>query len=185
MQGKTSKTEPSPIWPEAPRLCPERPFPRYRFTPGLNPHPTSHPEGHSKEHVPPNQWQENRIFLFGIDLYHQGYLWESHEAWEALWHLTAKEDGEGQFLQGLIQNSAAQLKVHLKQWSAARQLSHEAWERICQVFSSGICDIKGRFMGIDVSRLAEEMQAHYGVLWRGRDEVKGSPPHLSFCNASS
>ena len=130
-----------PLWPEAPRYCPQISFPSYRFVPGLNPHPSlsrgeiplssppppSVSSGRDRSFrpvtrnkfdvtgihslkIPPDQWQENEIYLFGVDLYHQGYLWESHEAWEALWHLTDKKGVEGQFFQGLIQNSAALLK---------------------------------------------------------------------------
>ncbi len=179
--------EPQPLWPQAARLCPQRSLPRYRFTPGLNFHPSGHPQGHSYGNdiakeismpLPPERWRDNEIYLFGIDLYHQGYFWESHEAWEALWHFTDKEDGEGQFLQGLIQNSAAQLKVHLKQVSAAKHLSHEAWERLCFVLSSGVCDEKSYFMGIDVSKLVTCIQTYYGPLWTGGNSPAGQAPRL-------
>ena len=120
--------EPSPVWPDAPRYCPHRIFPAYRFTPGLNLHPRGQVGGHSyglleevPPYLPPNRWRENEVYLFGVDLYHYGYLWESHELWESLWHLTNKEEPEGQFLQGLIQNSAAKLKLHLNEFSGAQR----------------------------------------------------------------
>ncbi len=179
-----SLTEPPPLWPDALRYS-QRKFPSYRFVPGLNPHPTGNPAGHSykqhleiKTHLSPDQWKSNDIYLFGIDLYHQGYLWESHEAWEALWHLTQKNDAEGQFLQGLIQNAAAQLKIHLQQWSAAKHLSHEAWERLCFVLGSGVCDEKNYFMGIDVSKLAMTLQNYYGSLWTESHSPSEQAPKL-------
>ncbi len=147
--------EPAPIWLEAPRLCPQRPLPPYRFVPGRSPHPEIDPQGHSygKEkpvltHLPTDRWRENETYLFGIDLYHQGYLWESHEAWESLWHLTKKVDAEGQLLQGLIQHAAALLKAHLGQPQAAWHLSQEASRRIQMVIGAGVCNHEGRFMGI-------------------------------------
>ncbi|QQR80200.1 MAG: DUF309 domain-containing protein [Deltaproteobacteria bacterium] len=179
--------EPSPLWPIAPRYS-SRPFPPYRFTPGLNKHPTALPEGHSyghdianeiKTHMPISDWKKNDVYLYGIDLYHQGYLWESHEAWEALWHLTKKTDAEGQFLQGLIQNSAALLKIHLKQWAPARHLSHEAWERLCAVLDSAACiEPKNQFMGIDLEKLLQGMQSYYKSLWESKKAISNSPPLL-------
>ena len=177
--------EPAPIWSEAPRLCPQRRFPSYRFTPGLNPHPRQDPRGHAygkKEekpvYLPPDRWRENEFYLFGIDLYHQGFLWESHEVWEALWHLTGKEDPEGQFLQGLIQNSAAQLKLHIKEKGGGQHLSQEAWRRLRFVLDSGVCHKEGSFMGINLSKLLKEMENHYTPLWKQKGDVVGLPPRL-------
>ncbi len=154
--------EPKPIWPEAPRYCPERPFPPYRFTPGFNPHPRQDPKGHAygrteerPAYLPPERWQENKTYLFGVDLYHQGYLWESHEAWESLWHLTDKEGVEGQFLQGLIQNSAAQLKAHLQEYKGARHLNQEATRRFEFVIRSSPI-----FMGLSLRTLLETMKGN-------------------------
>lgn len=180
-------TQPLPLWPEAPRYT-KRTLPPYRFTPGLNKHPTALPEGHSyghdiadevKTHISIENWKQNEIYLYGIDLYHQGYLWESHEAWEALWHLTGKTDPEGQFLQGLIQNSAALLKVHLKQWAPARHLSHEAFERLCSVLESSTCaETKNIFMGLPLEKFLQDMQAYYKSLWKGEEAIGASPPLL-------
>lgn len=174
-----------PLWPEAPRLCPQRDFPPYRFTPGFNPHPRADPRGHAygqKEgipaYLPPDRWRENEPYLFGIDLYHQGYLWESHELWESLWHLTEKEGPEGQFLQGLIQNSAAQLKLHIQEITGAARLSREALRRLKFVLDSGVCDKEGRFMGIPISELLQAMVFHYRPLWEKKKKVLGDAPRL-------
>lgn len=173
--------EPSPIWPEAPRYAPERGFSPYRFTPGVNPHPRRDPQGHAfgkpdekPNYIPPERWKENGLYLHGVDLYHQGYLWESHEAWETLWHLTGKEDVEGQFLQGLIQNAAALLKVHQAQWDGARHLSGEAHRRLQFVVLSGASS----FMGLNVKRFLRDLETYYAPLWKGRDSVQGLPPRL-------
>jgi hypothetical protein len=170
-----------PVWEEAPRLSPARAFPSYRFTPGLNPHPRQNPKGHSYGHkeetpsyLPPERWRENDLYLYGIDLYHQGYLWESHEAWESLWHLTDKEGVEGQLLQGLIQNAAALLKVHLKQWDGARHLSKEAHRRL----QFAAMHRTGLFMGLDLEAFLRDVEAFYLPLWEGNDAVRNEPPRL-------
>lgn len=97
----------------------QRSFPRYRYVPTLHPHPVIDPKGHSykkeeekPEYLPPEKWKQNDLYLYGIDLYNHGYWWEAHEAWESLWLTTQKTDVEGQFLQGLIQFSAALLKLY-------------------------------------------------------------------------
>lgn len=177
-----SPDEPSPAWAEAPRYAPMwRVFPAYRFVPGITPHPRRDPKGHAfgkpeekPSYIVPGRWRENDFYLHGIDLYHQGYLWESHEAWETLWHLTGKEDVEGQFLQGLIQNSAALLKIHQGLWDGARHLSREAHRRLTFVTEAG----GTRFMGIDVRTLVQALESYYGPLWEGRNEVSGRPPRL-------
>ena len=51
------------------------------------------------------------VFLYGVDLYNHGYLWEAHEAWEGLWHQAKRDALQAEFLQGLIQCAAAALKV--------------------------------------------------------------------------
>lgn len=213
--------EPAPIWPDSPRYCPGRPFPAYRFVPGLNLHPTGQVGGHSygkpvehPSYLPPGRWRENQLYLFGIDLYHQSYFWESHEAWEILWHLTkskrvSAEPGfarsaerserfhpgvtdegsggerdlplniiEGQFLQGLIQNAAAQLKVHVKAWDGARHLSQEAFRRLQFTLKSGVCDADGKFMGAEVEALLQSMKVHYEPLWEGLDDIVPPAPQL-------
>ena len=109
------------------RRLPQRPFPPYAFLPGRDPHPVRDPRGHSFGHeeelgdfIESSAWSTNEEYLFGVDLYNHGYLWEAHEAWEGLWHVT-KETGtrpdelQGLFLQGLIQCTAAALKVRMGQ----------------------------------------------------------------------
>jgi len=92
-------------------------FPPYRFVPGRSPHPRRDPTGHSfgvpepKPPAPdPAKWKENDLYLHGIDLYNFAFWWECHEALEALWHAAGHTTPTGQFLQGVIQVSAANLK---------------------------------------------------------------------------
>lgn len=103
-----------------PRYC-AKPFPPYRFLPGVNPHPSESPQGHSYGKPEPvvapltiTDWFKNEIYLYGVDLYNHRYWWESHEAWESLWKSHPKDKLTRDFLQGLIKVSAAFLKWELK-----------------------------------------------------------------------
>lgn len=184
--GAPPRGEPAPPWPETPRLCPERPLPPYRFVPGLNPHPVEHPDGHSRglrhtvERIPPERWRQNKDYLYGIDLYHRGYYWESHEAWEGLWRLAPLEGPERGFLQGLILNSAAQLKAHVGSARGARRLSRSSAERFEAVLGSRA--FGGVYMGLQVADVLGQLRVHYGPLWREGDNegihLEGRPPLL-------
>lgn len=187
-QGMARRAEPVAAWPDAPRLRPEMPLPAYRFVPGWNAHPTESPEGHSYgksqqvSRLVPERWRENDDYLYGIDLYHRGYYWEAHEAWEGLWRQTSRDSCEGLFLQGLILNSAAQLKIHLGSTRGARSLSRSAEERLVRVLASGRCERGDCFMGLNVSDLLTTLRVHYGPLWEsaGNCEIRlqGRPPLL-------
>ncbi len=100
------------------RLVPDEPFPPYAFVPGRFPHPTSDPAGHSfGKTVPPpskaepDQWQQCRPYLYGIDLFNAGYYWESHVAWESLWIACGRKGVIADFLKGLIHLAAAGVKA--------------------------------------------------------------------------
>jgi hypothetical protein len=163
-------------------------LPAYRFVPGLNPHPTEDPAGHaygrteSVSRLVAERWWDNDTYLHGIDLYHRGYYWEAHEAWEGLWRQVRRDEAEGLFLQGLILNSAAQLKAHMGAARGARSLSRSAEDRLARVLASGRCDRGGRFMGLDVPELLTRLRAHYKPLWdSGGDNtvrLQGKPPLL-------
>ena len=97
-----------------------KPFPPYSFLPGVNPHPSESPQGHSYRKSEPlivpltvKNWPHNENYLYGIDLYNHQYWWESHEAWEGLWKASS-DDLTREFLQGLIKVSAAFIKWELK-----------------------------------------------------------------------
>jgi len=99
------------------RYAPDRPLPPYTFVPGRSPHPVSDPAGHSFGQTPEvpdaltaQTWQTNRTYLYGIDLFNNGFFWESHEAWEALWHRAGRKGTTADFLKALIQLAAAGVK---------------------------------------------------------------------------
>jgi len=86
-----------PVWAAAPRRAPGMSLPPYRFRPGVDPRPGIDHVIHADP------------FEAGIDLYHHGYLWEAHEAWEA----ELRSGGDPELLKGLIQLAAGLLKAQL------------------------------------------------------------------------
>ena len=138
------------------RYC-SRDFPPYRYVPGLHPHPTNNPEGHSyggedEEHEKWDSmlWRDNEDYLFGIDLYNYHYYWEAHEAWEGLWIASVRNSSEHRFIQGLIKCGAALLKIRMAKYEiqdliGARNLSKSGISLLSQ---AGI----DNFMGIDIPK---------------------------------
>lgn len=112
-----------------------RALPPYSYVPGHeHPHPVTDPLGHlyGRTHaapIPPEtlaqlpsepasrcqglpsllattpQWH------YALDLFNEGFYWESHEAWEAFWHALGRTTSEARFVQGLIHLAAACVKI--------------------------------------------------------------------------
>ena len=132
-------------------------FPPYRYVPGLHPHPSNSPEGHSygeedEEHGKWDSelWKDNPEYLFGIDLYNYHYYWEAHEAREGVWIAAVRNSSEHRFLQGLIKCGAALLKIRMAKYEiqdliGARNLSKSGISLLSQ---AGI----DNFMGIDIPK---------------------------------
>jgi len=138
-----------------PRYAPDRPLPPYAYVPGgERPHPTQHPDGHSRrseparpaEYLPAARWRENGDYLYGVDLYNAGFLWEAHEVWEGLWHRAKHDPVQADLLQGLIQCAAAALKVPMDQPGGLAKLARIGSERLERVARRGGAD----YMGLDL-----------------------------------
>jgi hypothetical protein len=104
--------------------------------PGRTPRPAE------TEPLPPEQ-----AFLRGIDLYHAGYLWEAHEQWETVWRVS-KDAEQREFLQGLVQMSAAVLKGRSGNGTGAKKLARKAREHLGRVRGD-------TFMGVALAPLRE------------------------------
>jgi len=140
-------------------------LPSYRFIPGLHPHPTADPRGHSHGRSVPfevaaldgGQWWASPGYLYGCDLYNRGFWWEAHEAWERIWHLAGRLSAERTALQGLIQLANAHLKLHMGRAEAVPRLQRSYaghWARIAGRVDAG-------FMGLDFSALRMEADAYF------------------------
>ena len=149
---------------EIPRYAPARAFPPYAFLPGVNPHPRQNPEGHSyglteelaAEAPDPALWQECEAYLFGIDLYNHGYLWEAHEAWEGIWHPAKQSDPElAAFLQGLILCTASSLKQRMGDPRGRGRLAENGTGKLMTVGNAH----GGTYMGLDAETFATDFRA--------------------------
>lgn len=139
------------IWKNAPRFCTTLPLPPYRYLPGKNVHP-------GKDHLPA---MGDRAFFYGVDLYHAGFFYEAHEAWESIWLTLPRGDLQRTFLLGLIQNTAAQLKLTLGQWVPAVVLSRRSFHYLELVRT-----YENPFMGLDLTRFNDDMRRYYSPLWK-------------------
>ena len=146
-----------------------RPFPAYRFVPGLHPHPRRDRDGHSYQ---PNlnptprtawtveNWRQLTDWLYGVDLFNAFYFWEAHEAWEGLW-LVAEPDA-ALMLQGVIQIAAALLKTHMRVLDGARILSAHGLEKLRHVANA-----RPMMMGLDLGDLIAQCTRFFDPLERG------------------
>src|SRR5438874_1948640 len=118
-----------------PRYFPDRPLPPYSYVPGLSPHPTSDPRGHSFGQREPKpkpldetSYAANATYLYAIDLFNHGFYWEAHEAWEALWHAAGRHGPTADFLKGLIKLAAAGVKAREGRAAGVKQHAKRAEE---------------------------------------------------------
>ena len=146
---------------DIPRLVPDVPFPPYAFVPGQSPHPISDPEGHShgvRHHPPtpvsPDDWASSRDYLHGIDLFNHGYYWEAHEVWEGLWHAGGRAGTTADFLKGLIQMSAAGVKVRQGMPRGVASLGGGAAELFQKVLDA-LGAAGPHYLGLNVNELAD------------------------------
>ena len=138
-----------------------QPFPPYAFVPGEHPHPTRDPRGHSYSEegeapvrsISPEQWRSSPDYLYGADLYNAGYLWEAHEAWEGLWHVSKHNPVQAQFLQGLIQCAAGCLKISMGQKRGMEKLFEQGVERLHMALREAGDD----YMGLAISEFTGEL----------------------------
>ena len=141
-----------------------RELPPYRFVPGDAPHPTRDPDGHSfGETGPalrpwsPAEWRELDEWLWAIDLFNDGYWWESHEALEVLWHAAGRTPPPARFVQALVHLSAACLnrrRGHVE--AASRQAARAVRGLRAASAAPDLCvdgDARCVVMGIDVAQL--------------------------------
>jgi uncharacterized protein len=171
-----------PIWPGAPRYYPERPLPPDAYVRGAMPHPrkTLHallPALPPPTDRLPEHWDKNSLYLYGIDLYHFGFLWESHEAWETLWRALPRLEPQAVFYRALILNSAAQIKLREGRMRGVLTLSRRVHRLLEQVQKDTPLP---RYMGMDLARLILDVSRHYGPCWTGDPATQPSsqPPRL-------
>lgn len=152
----------------------EEKFPRYRYVPGIHPHPMRDEEGHSFgieeneiESWSVDEWKENQEYLYGVDLYNNHYYWESHEAWEGMWRAVKPRSKPHKFLQGLIKLSASILKIRMAKQApmditGAQRLAKSGFELLEPVKTDGEI-----YMGIELKSHLNKMEKYLEPVMNG------------------
>ena len=163
------KGQPVPPTVHPTRYAPGLPFPAYRHTPGLTPHPRHHRDGHSHglpepeaDLTEPGGWAGSRAYLFAIDLFNRAYWWECHEVLESLWIRAGRRGPQALFFQAIIQAAAANIKWHAGNGSAARFLAGEATKKLRVVIERMGTETR-RYMGVDVEQLIDAVECFYST----------------------
>ena len=148
---------------KSPQRYSPRALPPYRFVPGETPHPTRDPLGHSygcQIEVPGTwrveDWRQLEEWLWAVDLFNEGYWWESHEALESMWHAAGRTTAPARFVQALVHLSAACLNRRRGHSAAAKRQAARAVEGLRDAPSGS-----DFFMGIDLERLIRNIERSF------------------------
>lgn len=75
-------------------------------------------------------WENNLLYLLGIQLYNHGYYWECHEALEYVWNEWGRKNKRAKLLQGFIQLAAMFLKLKKNDLKSAKLLQSSVQNKI-------------------------------------------------------
>lgn len=144
------------------------------FVPGLSPRPHGDDDVHriaEAAHNPtnPSSWRSNPAWRAGVTLYAQGFFWEAHEVWEAVWMNARPNSRERALVQALIQLANAALKQRMGRPEASRRLAALAASRLTDAGTQGF------LMGVDLAALHAGSLAYHRALARGD---RASPPQI-------
>jgi len=102
------------------------PLPPYAYVPGQTPR---HDEGRwddvratAAPGMGADELAASPAFTAGMAFFENGYFWEAHEVWEAVWMACPPNSAEHRFVQALIQLANAELKLAMEKPRAALRL---------------------------------------------------------------
>jgi uncharacterized protein len=174
-----------------PRYAPAITLPPYSYVPGHDlPHPVSDPAGHlyavrDSAHEPPiaaamladlptvlhsrrralaATLADNSRWLHALDLFNEGFYWESHEVWESFWNALGRTTPEALFVQGLIHLAAAAVKIREGKPAGVARHSKRARELIGDL---GAADVGGT-LGLapeSISAVVTELEHFTPACW--------------------
>lgn len=155
----------------------DRSLPDYRHLPFRNAHPFLDEDGHSyKEKLSPcdsfsvDNWQSCADYLFSIDLFNHSFWWEAHERLKYVSIGAGRESETGQFVQGLIQISAALLKHFLKEKEGAETLAELGLESLENAPKT--------YLGIDVVTLITQVENCFEIEGSNYPQIHLKHPEL-------
>jgi len=88
------------------RYLPEKPFPENRVFPDIT--------EFKKQSFSPDNFYQNKFYLYALDLFNNGYFWEAHEVFEFFWHDFQRQGATAEFFKILIKICAAGVKFQGK-----------------------------------------------------------------------
>jgi len=100
-------------------------LPKYTYVPGITPHPVSDPAGHA--HGSPRPAATGSLAP-GMCLFHHGFYWEAHEAWEAEWLAAGRTGPHGDMIKGFIKLAACGVKCLEGNAAGAKRHARRAQE---------------------------------------------------------
>jgi hypothetical protein len=137
---------------DPPRYQPLRALPAAPYVPGRGTRPISDDQVALREPLlGAARWAEQAEYLWGVDLYNGGFFWEAHEAWERLWRASEPDTLQHAYLQGLIQCTAACLKITQHEPDAAQRIAARALAHLAPVHAH----CAGPYMGLDLARFCD------------------------------
>jgi uncharacterized protein len=178
----------------SPGVTSMRTLPPYSYVPGHeHPHPVTDPRGHLYGHthsapIPseslaqlPTEPASRRqalaallattpLWLYALDLFNEGFYWESHEAWESFWHALGRTTPEAQFVQGLIHLAAACVKIREGRPEGVRRHTQRARTLLGDFGAARIGDagVHTATLGLapeSVSSVIRELEHHRPECW--------------------
>ncbi len=102
---------------------------------------------------------DHPAFLYGLRLHDEGFFWEAHEVWEAVW-MAAPHNGRDRLaLRALIQIANAGLKRALNQPRAAGRLVADACGYLSELNARGPALTSGLAESFDAGAVLRDLQA--------------------------
>lgn len=171
------------------------PVPPYSYVPGHgHPHPVTDPRGHlyGQTHpapIPPETLAQlpaepasrrralsallatTPQWLYALDLFNEGFYWESHEAWEAFWHALGRTSSEARLVQGLLHLAAACVKIREGRPEGVRRHSKRARELLGDCLAADIGDAGRKFCALGLAPesilgVLRELEQHRPECWQ-------------------
>ena len=165
-----------------------RTLPPYSYVPGHeHPHPVTDPRGHLYGHTHPAPIPSESLaqlptepasrrqslaallattphWLYALDLFNEGFYWESHEAWEPFWHGLGRTSPEAQYVQGLIHLAAACVKIREGRPEGVRRHTQRARTLLGDLGAANL----GAALGLapdSLSAVVAELEKHTPACW--------------------
>jgi len=147
--------------PQPPKYCLTRDLPGERSRPGSSPRGAWHGRDLPDDLKAPDKWRESEAWLFSVDLWNGGFVWESWEVWEGLWRMArAGNPIQAKFLQGLVMLAGS--RVHHDRGGAESEES---------LFRTGVLQLRSVRQEAGPEFMGVELDAFVAALESGRDRA--------------